>query len=121
MKRQNTAPRIALPKKTLAYAIAMLGVAGFGPCALAQSGKVEEIFVTARKVEENLQNTPVAVTALSEESMERRMITSTVDLARVTPNLQFTSYSSLSGNNSAAQVFIRGYCQTDASGVVVLS
>lgn len=118
MKRQNTAPRIALPKKTLAYAIAMLGVAGFGPGALAQSGKVEEIFVTARKVEENLQNTPVAVTALTEESMERRMITSTVDLARVTPNLQFTSYSPLSGNNSAAQVFIRGIGQSDASGGV---
>lgn len=117
MKRHSTTPRRTPSQKTLAYAIA-LAVAGFGQSAIAQTGKVEEIFVTARKIEENLQNTPVAVTALTEEALERRMITNTIDLARVTPNLQFSSYSPLSGNNSAAQVFIRGIGQSDASGGV---
>lgn len=86
--------------------------------AYAASDGLEEILVTARKVTENLQDTPVAVTAVSAEGLERRMITSTTDLARITPNLQFTSYSPLSGNNSAAQVFIRGIGQSDASGGV---
>lgn len=82
----------------------------------AQNSILEEIVVTARKVEENLQSTPVAVSAFTEESMERRMLVTTEDLARVTPNLQFKSYSPLSGNNSASQVFIRGIGQTDSSG-----
>ncbi|MGH1471476.1 MAG: TonB-dependent receptor [Cellvibrionaceae bacterium] len=87
--------------------------------SLAQSDGVsflEEIVVTARKVTENLQETPVAVSAFTSESMDRRMIVGTEDLSRVTPNLQFKSYSPLSGNNSAAQVFIRGIGQSDSSG-----
>src|SRR5690606_7307348 len=51
MKRHSTTPRRTPSQKTLAYAIA-LAVAGFGQSAIAQTGKVEEIFVTARKVEE---------------------------------------------------------------------
>lgn len=82
----------------------------------AQSPVLEEIVVTARKVEENLQDTPVAVSAFTEEAMERRMLVTTEDLSRVTPNLQFKSYSPLSGNSSAAQVFIRGIGQSDSSG-----
>ncbi len=82
----------------------------------AQSSVLEEIVVTARKVEENLQQTPVAVSAFTEEAMERRMLVTTEDLGRVTPNLQFKSYSPLSGNSSAAQVFIRGIGQSDSSG-----
>jgi iron complex outermembrane receptor protein len=82
----------------------------------AQSPVLEEIVVTARKVQENLQETPVAVSAFTEEAMERRMLVTTEDLGRVTPNLQFKSYSPLSGNSSAAQVFIRGIGQSDASG-----
>jgi iron complex outermembrane receptor protein len=50
--------------------------------------------------------------------LERQQISSTEDLDRVTPNLQFTSYGPLSGNNSAAQVFIRGIGQTDPSSGV---
>jgi len=80
--------------------------------------QLEEIVVTARKREESLQSTPVAVTAFTAEALERQQISSTEDLDRVTPNLQFTSYAPLSGNNSAAQVFIRGIGQTDPSSGV---
>ncbi len=93
-----------------------------GSAAYAQQTKprmlIEEIMVTARKIEENLQDTPVAVSAFTQQAMERRMIFSTEDLGRVTPNLQFKSYAPLSGNSSAAQVFIRGIGQSDASGGV---
>jgi iron complex outermembrane recepter protein len=80
--------------------------------------QLEEILVTARKREESLQNAPVAVTALTAAALDRQQIVSTEDLDRVTPNLQFTSYGPLSGNNSAAQVFIRGIGQTDPSSGV---
>jgi iron complex outermembrane receptor protein len=80
--------------------------------------QLEEIVVTARKREESLQNTPVAISAFTAAALERQEIRSTEDLDRVTPNLQFTSYAPLSGNNSAAQVFIRGIGQTDPSSGV---
>jgi iron complex outermembrane receptor protein len=79
---------------------------------------LESIVVTARRREERLQDTPIAVTALSAEALERQQIIATTDLDKVAPNLQFHSYGTLTGNNSAAQVFIRGIGQTDATPAV---
>ena len=79
---------------------------------------LESIVVTARRREEPLQDTPIAVTALSAEALERQQIIATTDLDKVAPNLQFHSYGTLTGNNSAAQVFIRGIGQTDATPAV---
>src|SRR4029450_5069953 len=79
---------------------------------------LESIVVTARRREERLQDTPIAVTALSAEALEDMQITGTTDLDKVVPNLQFHSYGTLTGNNSAAQVFIRGIGQTDATPAV---
>jgi len=79
---------------------------------------LEAIVVTARRREESLQDTPVAVTALSADALERQQIVSTTDLDKVAPNIQFHSYGTLTGNNSAAQVFIRGIGQTDATPAV---
>jgi iron complex outermembrane receptor protein len=80
--------------------------------------RLEEIVVTARRRAEDLQDVPVAVTALSAEALERRQILTTTDLDRVTPSMQFTSYGQLSGNNSAAVVFIRGVGQLDPTPAV---
>ncbi len=88
---------------------------------LVQSSEAETldaIVVTARRREESLQDTPVAVTALSADALERQQIVATTDLDKVAPNLQFHSYGTLTGNNSAAQVFIRGIGQTDATPAV---
>jgi iron complex outermembrane recepter protein len=79
---------------------------------------LDSIVVTARRREESLQDTPVAVTALSADALQRQQIISTTDLDKVAPNLQFHSYGTLTGNNSAAQVFIRGIGQTDATAAV---
>ncbi len=92
--------------------------------ALAQApapqppGAIESVVVTARRRAENLQDTPVAVTALSSAALDRQQIQATTDLDRVVPNLRFHSYGTLTGNNSAAQVFIRGIGQTDATAAV---
>lgn len=100
----------------------LLASAAFiAPPALAQQDDgvtLEAVVVTARKFEENLQDAPVAVSAFTAAALERQQIGGTEDLDRVTPNLQFTSYGPLSGNNSAAQVFIRGIGQTDPTGAV---
>lgn len=85
-----------------------------GPAAAA----LEEIIVTARRRSESLQDTPIAVSVFSAQALENQQIAATDQLDQITPNLQFTSYGTLTGNNSAAQVFIRGIGQTDATPAV---
>jgi iron complex outermembrane recepter protein len=88
-----------------------------GPQA-SEGETLESIVVTARRREESLQDTPVAITALSAEALERQQAVGTMDLDKIAPNIQFHSYGTLTGNNSAAQVFIRGIGQTDATPAV---
>jgi iron complex outermembrane receptor protein len=103
---------------TVSGVLAMLAPAAAQEGAEGRGGNLDEITVTARRVEENLQDTPVSISAFSAEALERQQIEGTEDLDMITPNLQFTSYGPLTGNNSAAQVFIRGIGQTDATAAV---
>jgi iron complex outermembrane receptor protein len=82
--------------------------AGFG---------LEEVVVTARKREEGLQETPVAVSVFGSEELKSRQILSTDRLGDVAPNLTFVSASPGSGSSSTAQIFIRGIGQVDFTGV----
>ena len=79
---------------------------------------IEEIIVTARRQEENLQEVPIAVTSLSSETLERRQLFSTADLDQAVPNLQFNNNATLAGNNSSSQIFIRGIGQLDPTSTV---
>jgi outer membrane receptor protein involved in Fe transport len=53
----------------------------------AQNGFLEEVVVIARKREESLQETPVAVTALGEDALREANIRDLRDLTRVVPGL----------------------------------
>ena len=86
--------------------------------AQESQGGLEEIIVTARKVEENLQDTPIAITALSGDALVERQVFNTNTLDQVVPNLQFADNAPLAGNNSSSQVFIRGIGQTDPTSTV---
>jgi len=86
--------------------------------AQAADEELQEVVVTARRRAESLQDTPVAVTVFSGDALESMQVRGTTDLDKVVPNLQFHSYGTLTGNNSAAQVFIRGIGQTDATPAV---
>lgn len=79
----------------------------------ADSFALEEITVTARKREEGLQDTPVAITAFTGEMIENRFIDDLSQIEAFTPNLTFDSSANISGSNSAASVFIRGVGQSD--------
>jgi len=93
-----------------------LGVAAQSESAGA--GTLEQIIVTARRVEENLQDTPIAVTVLSGDELTDRQIFNTTELTQIVPNLQFANNAPLAGNNSSSQVFIRGIGQTDPTSTV---
>jgi iron complex outermembrane receptor protein len=91
-----------------------LALLAIGPDTLAQErgdAAVQEVIVTARRVEESLQQTPVAVTALTAADLEARGVTSLDEVGRYTPNVAFFA-SGISGKSSG-QVYIRGVGQFD--------
>ncbi len=53
------------------------------------NAQVEEVIVTTRKREENLQEVPIAVTALGAEQIARQGITDLGDIAQLVPSVQF--------------------------------
>ena len=59
--------------------------------AVAQSGMLEEIVVTARKRDESVQDIPIAVSAFTAEDMRELGITSIDDIALFTPGFSFQS------------------------------
>lgn len=86
--------------------------------ALAQDSSfsgLEEIMVTAQKRPEGLQDTPIAISAVSAAALEARGVQNISNLQNFTPNLVFDSTAPISGVSSGAVVFIRGVGQTDFS------
>ena len=79
---------------------------------------VDEIVVTARRREESLQDTPIAISPFNAETLEARQIQQTQDLERIAPSLQFKPAGQLSGNTAATVVFIRGVGQLDPTAAV---
>ena len=67
---------------------------------------LEEIVVTARFREENLQQTPLAITAITGDMLEARGATSTLDLDAFVPNAVIAPLGA--GWGSTAAAFIRG-------------
>jgi iron complex outermembrane receptor protein len=102
----------------LAALVPVVALAAETPSTETERGGLQEIIVTARKVRENQQDTPVAITALSGGALEERQIFQTDKLTQVVPNLQFGTNAPLAGNNSSSQVFIRGIGQTDPTSTV---
>lgn len=94
-------------KKTLVSAIAATTVM-LGTPALAQ---IEEIIITAEMRDTNVQETPLAVTAVSSEMMESRNQTNLVQISAQAPNVSLTQGGSNNGPSMLA--FIRGVGQTD--------
>lgn len=60
-----------------------LGLAVSGPANAA----LEEVIVTAQKREQSVQEVPVAITALTQESLETNRVASVTDLSGLAPNL----------------------------------
>ncbi len=61
------------------------------PPATGENGGLQEIVVTAQKRSENLQNVPIAITALSSQQLAVAQISNTSDLKAVTPGLGFNT------------------------------
>tara|TARA_B100000446_G_scaffold54908_2_gene51128 strand:- start:16839 stop:19343 length:2505 start_codon:yes stop_codon:yes gene_type:complete len=74
---------------------------------------LEEVLITARRRSENIQNTPIAVSAFTHEKLQRYGFDELNDIAHSVPNLTFVPSPPISGNSSASAVFLRGIGQLD--------
>ena len=81
---------------------------------LQADAQLGTIVVTARRTRENLQETPVAVTALTGEMLDKLNIRDVVATAQFTPNL---GISAQPASITAASVFIRGIGNASPSAV----
>jgi iron complex outermembrane receptor protein len=101
MNSTPTARPSRLRRSLLASGIAISIVAIGAPIAFAQ---VAEVVVTARKREENVQNIPVAVSAVSGKDIQKFNLSTVEDVAQQTPQLVIARGSSGSG----ADISLRG-------------
>ena len=83
---------------------AMPGVAAAQEDAAAGAG-IGEIIVTAQKRAENIQDVPIAISAVSGEFLESRGITSIDSLGSIAPNVKIERAPS---NKTISQISIRG-------------
>jgi iron complex outermembrane recepter protein len=103
-------------RATVAAAVSALlagGVAHAADDAGAANGSqdgelvLQEITVTATRRPEEINKVPVNITAYTPELMDDQGVRQIDDLARLTPDLQFTHTSGAAGNNSS-NIAIRG-------------
>lgn len=86
MNSQNSFKKSLLP--------ALIFVLVLPVCAQSAYGaELEEIVVTAQKREASLQDTPIAVSALSPGQLERGSIQDVLDVAKLVPNVEFHTVS----------------------------
>ncbi|QGZ96161.1 TonB-dependent receptor [Terricaulis silvestris] len=96
-------------KRALLWATTVLSLAA---PAIAEAQTTEgEIVVTARRREENIQDVPLAVSALGAEQIEREGITNIMDLNGSVPNLVVSN--GLGSGRSTPVFTIRGLSQQD--------
>ncbi|MDG2274036.1 MAG: TonB-dependent receptor plug domain-containing protein, partial [Halioglobus sp.] len=78
---------------------------GLVPTVALGQAMLEEVVVTARKREESLQETPVAVSAFTGKSLQELGLTNISDLTKVVPNVDMGIGNGTTGTGNA---FIRG-------------
>jgi iron complex outermembrane recepter protein len=75
------------------------------------SGVLQEVTVTAQFRKENMQSTPIAITAVSAEMLEARNQTNVQQIANQAPNVTLKAAGTSTGPSLIG--FIRGVGQTD--------
>src|SRR5712672_364958 len=99
------------PHSKLSYAIAaILGGGAFGSAVAANSteassasDQIQEITVTAQRRTENVQNVPIAIQALTGETLAQLNVTTFDDLIKYLPNV-----TAPTAGPGQAQIFMRG-------------
>jgi len=75
------------------------------------NGALQEVVVTARFREENLQSTPISITAFSSEDLQQQQLVNVNDLGASVPNAYFRQ--PVSNYGPTETIGLRGFTQTD--------
>lgn len=89
-------------KKSLAIAIALAISSG---SAIVSALELEEVIVTAQKREQDLQDTPIAVSAFNAETITDQGINDISDISQFAPNVEIVESP---GGSTGATIAIRG-------------
>lgn len=79
--------------------------------ATQADGGIDEIVVTAQKREQRLQETPIAITALTGEGLEAASVGNVQEFGRLAPNVKLDV--NRAGTQSGGPIYIRGVGQSD--------
>jgi iron complex outermembrane receptor protein len=122
----GSSPVYLIRAKLTALAFVTILFCGFPPgfaaavstSAADSSGPLEEIIVTARRREENVQAVPIAITVLSQDALQQNNVQSLDDLQSLVPSMSL-NHSTLAASDNLG-VSIRGQGRNPAGeGVVV--
>ena len=75
--------------------------------AAGGSASVGEVIVTARRVQERLQDVPISITTFNQQQLTSRNITTAADLSRYTPSLETNNFF----GSTKTQFSIRGFVE----------
>ena len=82
--------------------------------ALADGGRVEEVIVTAQKHEENIQEIPLAISAMTGAELEKKGITSYEGIAKSTPSISFRPFPN---SSNTLILYMRGQGEGNPSSI----
>jgi iron complex outermembrane receptor protein len=83
-----------------------------------KAAQLQEIVVTATRVETNLQKTPIAVTALTAQTLRDSGATTLLDVSSYVPSLSIGSRSGTSTENGSVSIRGMGVDATGSSAAV---
>jgi len=89
---------------------AALLVGGTSP---AQEREIQEITVTAQRRAENIQDVPIAVTALTSQVLEQKGVNDVSQITNYIPNVVIDNNAPFAGSTSVLSAYIRGIGQND--------
>jgi iron complex outermembrane receptor protein len=95
----------------MAVALAVAGAQAAAQAPAESGGGLEEVVVTAQFREQRLQDTPIAISAITAEALEAKGATDIAMAANTAPNVALTRGAA--GFGQMASVFIRGVGQAD--------
>ena len=78
---------MAVRKFTPPFICTLIAGALQAQVAVAQGGFLEEVIVTAEKRETTLQDTAIAVSAFTQDELERGLINNNMDIQMAVPNM----------------------------------
>jgi iron complex outermembrane recepter protein len=84
--------------------VSALALAAYGAGAMAQTGVLEEVIVTAQKRAQSIQDVPISITAFSGDFLEENGIQKIAEVAQITPNFNIAG----SAGNANSRIQIRG-------------